>query len=327
MKKLKIGFGILTEGLKFFFKHPKSIFPLLLVWGIYAPSAIYLYYYIDFSGYSTTEFLIFFFLYTFVFSLLISISSLILLELVEQLETTGEMSIFKAVKDAFTRDLIKTLPIILIWSSLVFIITIIEALINSRKNKNKSSRSREYSAKGAAEFLSGGGSFSFSSAFLKMLKKSIRGAVFVILPAIAWEELPTREATKKGLSIFRQRWVEMGTAIGLSQLVSLLLGIPIGIIFYMADGGVVFNDYVWYTVIIYGGFIWSYGILVEQLFSAEIYLWHMTWEKKAKAAQVLGEEVPSILTIRRPSFLDQTQDLLNLNSSQHYTQEKDYYTY
>ena len=77
MKKLKIGFGILAEGLKFFFKHPKSIFPLLLVWGIYAPSAIYLYYYIDFSGYSTTEFLIFFFLYDLCFQKLYACCHLI----------------------------------------------------------------------------------------------------------------------------------------------------------------------------------------------------------------------------------------------------------
>jgi len=62
------------------------------------------------------------FLVIFISSFFISLAQLIILELLEQHETDGDMKIGKAIGEALSRDLLRALPIILIWSLIQFFI-------------------------------------------------------------------------------------------------------------------------------------------------------------------------------------------------------------
>lgn len=55
----------------------------------------------------------------------------------------------------------------------------------------------------------------------------------------------------------------------------------------------------------------SYSIYLEQMFTAQLYLWHIKWEKAVKKAREDGKEAPSLRDVPRPSVLDKVSDLLD----------------
>jgi hypothetical protein len=74
--------------------------------------------------------------------------------------------------------------------------------------------------------------------------------------------------------------------------------------------GIVLPDIAWIITIIYAAFAWSYSIYLEQMFSANLYLWHLRWEKECIEAQRAGRQLPALRDVPRPSILDEVPDLL-----------------
>lgn len=292
---IQTGFSIMGQSVKFFFKHPKAIFPIFLSWVIYTGVAYYIIITIDFSGYTTPEMLVVIYLFTFLFTFLVSVSSLVLLELLEQNELEGKMSLLVAIKDALLKDLFRTLPIIIGWSIVKFLLFLLELAIAGIEAKSRGSRRRKRRA----------------NSFIETLKTGVRMGVMLMLSAIAWEEISPKKAMDKGMYVYKKHFASMATGVGLSRALKLVVFIPIIILIFAYSSGTVIHEYVWYGAIIYTGFAWSYGILVEQLFTAELYLWYKLYQDQIALAKKNGTTPPSSIgTIKRPSFIDDIPDMV-----------------
>ncbi|XMB86366.1 hypothetical protein RJG79_00785 [Mycoplasmatota bacterium WC44] len=305
---------MIVGAFKFFIKHPRIIFPLFFSWLVITTIYLYVYFEMDLTldkSLPVDVALLYAFILIFTLNIIVSLSSLILLELIEQLETTGKMSILKAIKEAFTKDLVRALPIIVVWSLLSFILFIIKVIIKGARKKLGVREEKSFSGKAAADVLSSGDGLGFSGYILRTMSKGIRMAVFTMLPAIAWEDKTTSKAAAKGWKVFTDRFIEMISGLFVTQLITIIITIPIGIIYYYnRQVGVEFTEIVWYSVVLFIGFTWSFGMLIEQLFTAELYLWYMKWEKAYNEAKRNQEQLPKFNDVEKPSFLDQVSDLI-----------------
>lgn len=132
------------------------------------------------------------------------------------------------------------------------------------------------------------------------------------LPAIAWENMGFWKATKKGIAVFRAHLSEFVTGFVLTEGVALLIFLPPALLFYITgEVEITLPDYVWVITIIYIAFAWSYSIYLEQMFTAELYLWNMKWEKEVAKAQAEGKPIPSMREVPRPSVLDEVHELID----------------
>ena len=68
-------------------------------------------------------------------------------------------------------------------------------------------------------------------------------------------------------------------------------------------------DSIWLITIIYCAFGWSYSILMEQIFTAELYLWNARWEQELEQTAHNDDNSPKLADVRRPSLLDEYTDL------------------
>ena len=59
-----------------------------------------------------------------------------------------------------------------------------------------------------------------------------------------------------------------------------------------------YPDSLWMAIIIYIGFSWSLSILIEQLFVAELYLWHLIWEQEKENALLKGDLEPTLEDVK-----------------------------
>lgn len=311
---IKNGWDLIKESIKVFNHHPKFLIPLLITWSIYAPIILYLKYSFNWDAYSTQQIFLIVFGIIFVFAFLLAFSCSMLLELIQQLETGQKMSLSKSFGYTLGQNTIKLIPIVFIWAVIWFILTVIQALL-SRKLRG-SDEKEAFTAENAAKTLAGFQSFSFSRAFFEALKKGVRMVIFLILPAIAWENLSFTKAIKKGFAVFRAHLSEFVTGFVLTEAVTAIIFLPPALLFYITGKmEISLPDYVWYITIVYVAFAWSYSIYLEQMFTAELYLWHMKWEKEAKKAQEEGRHIPSMREVQRPSVLDEVHELIEKTTS------------
>jgi len=134
--------------------------------------------------------------------------------------------------------------------------------------------------------------------------------IFLILPAVAWEELSPIKAIKKGLTVLRGNLPEFLTGFALTEVFASIVFLPAAIIFYIdSKFGVIFPEFVWYFVLVYIAFSWSLTFLVEQLYVAELYLWHIKWEDECQFAKQEGKELPNLPVNSKPSFFDEDYSL------------------
>ncbi len=312
------GWDMFKESFKVFARYPVMIFPLLLVWCVYAPVILYLRYGIKWKLLSDGEAIFILTAFIFGFTFLLAVSCSILLELIEQIETGKNPDLIKAVFDTMAFNLIKMIPIIIIWTIIWLILSIIEAILRRRK-RSYDDDDESMTARGAAETLAGHSeNFSLSSAFIDALKKGVRMIVFLILPGIAWENLSCYSAVKKGFTIFRQHLYEFTAGFLLTEFAALIIFTPPAVMFLLGSSKkgrppiIEFPDFAWYLTIVYIAFAWSYTIYLEQMFVAELYLWHLKWEREYNAAQSELEYKPvSFYDVKRPSLLDDVSDLVN----------------
>jgi hypothetical protein len=226
----------------------------------------------------------------------IAIASLVVLELLEQHETNGKMRIGKALIDAIFKDLIRALPVILIWSMIQFILMIIDSIFSGGKNKRRG-------------FLS-------ISTLIRAITRGIRMAVMMILASVAWEQLPIIKSYKKGLNVFQDNFVEATSAVTISPLISYVCILPLILAVLVIDSleitvGIWFS----YAAVIYLTIVYSIGLLIEQIFVAELYLWYKAYENEVDIARMNNDYAPnSLKDIKRPSLLNDVPDMVFKNN-------------
>lgn len=307
---IRNGWELVKESIRVFNHHPKLIVPLLVTWLIYAPVVLYLKYWFDWDVFTTQQAIAVILGVIFVFAFLLTFSCSMLLELVQQLESKKNMDIGAAFLLTIGHNLIRMLPLVIVWTVLWFLLTLLQAIFSKRRRKSGSSES--FSFENSAKTLAGYGRMSVSRSVFFGLKKGVRMIIFLILPGIAWENLNFFQATKKGLAIFRTHLAEFLVGFAVTEGVALLIFFVPGMIFYITgEMEIALPDYVWTIVIIYIGFGWSYLIYLEQMFAAELYLWNTRWEKAFAEAQAAGGQLPRLSDVPRPSILDEVGEFVD----------------
>ena len=301
-KDIVSGWRIIKNSFLVFQKYPQFIIPLLIQQVVSAPILLYLAFG---SGYFFDTYFIWILLAAvFCIALLLTVCCLILLELIEQLETQQQINFWTAVKRALGRDAFKALPLVIIWTIIWFILLVIEALLS------KAERQREnLSAESAARVLQGA-STTVSESLFALLEKGIRMSIFFILPGIAWQGLSFSRATGQAFRMVRSHLGIFISGFVLATVVQTIIFLPAGIIFALSDGNQIqFPTWVWIITILYIFLAWSYTIYTEQMFSATLYLWELKWQKSIKEPPA-GIPAPSFNDVPMPSLLSDTDDLL-----------------
>lgn len=304
---VKNGWQLIKHSVKVFDTYPKLIVPLLISWLFYGAVVLYLDFGINFDALTASQVLLVVLATLFIFALLLTFSASVLLEMIEQHENGERIDLSVAFKDTFIKNSYRLLPIVIIWTIIWFLIIIIESLFTSKdgdKNTNE-----PVTAENAAKTLAGSGDASFASLSFDAIKKGVRMVVFLVLPAVTWEQKGSWQSIKRGLSVFKSNLSEFATGYALTGAISLLVFLPVGlVVFGSTEMNVNIPEWGWILVIIYTAFAWSYQMYLEQMFTAGLYLWHLKWEESVAAAEQGNRETPSMSDVPRPSLLDNTDE-------------------
>jgi hypothetical protein len=303
--KIEQGFDVIYASVEVFKRHPQFLIPIFTVWLIYAPSLLYFIYWFDWSPYTEKQFYGIIFGIIFGYAYLIAFSCTVLLELIEQHELKKKISLITAVAHSFTHNAIKIIPIVFLWAIIWFILGVIKIILSkSRKNDDGN-----FSYESAAKTLANYRETSFSVALIDAIQKGVRMTVFIMLPAVAWEKENPYMAIKKGLVIFKTHLSEFAKNYAVTFLAEVaIFALPAALFLFVGYLEIQLPNWLWMVVIVYIGFGWSYVIYLEQLFGAELYLWHMKWEKAVEKARRDNTSIPSITDIQRPSVLDEVYE-------------------
>ena len=302
-KKFTASWNILVNGTAILFKHPILILPILITWIIYAAIIIYFEYYFDFKSLtSLSQHLALTFGIIMIYCFILSISSLMMLEFVQQLETGKKINLVAALNETICKDLIKALPIMLVWGIIWFIL---EILTPKRKRRSDSS-----SAKSFARTLSGSNEVSLIGLSMDLIKSGVRLIVFLIYPAIAWEDEGPINAVKKGFRTIKQNPVEFTSGFIQIEFVMSIIAFPAGMFLGFADANnITLSEGIWILVIIYIAFSTSVYLYLQQMFTAILYMWNMNWERAYVAAKMSHQEPPTLYDIKKPDLMDNIADL------------------
>lgn len=304
------GWGLIVHSLNVFKSYPSFLLPLLAVWAAYVPSILYLRYGYRWEAHGLTQDLAIVFLFIFGLSFLILMSCAVVLDMIRQIET-GEPSLSRAVQKAFGQDIFKVLPLAVVWALVWFLLSLVEAILSKKDRDDNETLTAQHAAETIANYRN----FSFSSAFIEALQKGVRMVVFLIMPAIVWENLPFYDATKKGLAVLRAHLSDFGAGYALTYAAAAVVFLPPAIVLELGTGRhgnpplVHFPGSVWVGTIIYIGMAWSFTIYLEQMFMAQLYLWHMKWEESVSQAKLSHQPLPNFGDVARPELLAKTPGL------------------
>ena len=305
------GWGLLVHSMNVFKAYPSFLLPILTVWSVYAPTVLYLKYEYRWNQHSVEEDLGVVFLFLFGLSFLLLMSCAVVLEMIRQIEV-GNPSLIRAISKALGKDMFRVLPLSIVWAAIWFVLTVIDVFLSK---KNESNDDNTLTAQNAAATIANYREFSFSAAFIDALEKGVRMVMFLIMPGIAWENLGFFAATKKGLSVLRAHLGDFGSGYALTYAAAAVVFLPPAIIFELGTGRhggpplIHFPDAVWVATIIYVGLAWSFYIYLEQMFMAQLYLWHMKWESKVEMAKEEHQPLPEFHSVGRPELLVKTPGL------------------
>lgn len=298
----------IKNALRIFSNHPIFLAPLFITWIIIASGTIYFKWNFPWEEYSTNQQFLYVYLFYLISSFSLISSCSILVELIEQDEKGKIMSIQKAIRDSFSENLFQLLILSIIWSIIWFFLVLLKVLLSKKKNNG----TEEESAENIARTLAGNDSISFSTFTIDMLIKGLRMIMFVIIPAIAWENRSFGKAFNRGFSIISKRTSTFIKGFVVSLGAEIILFLPPSILFYISEkGNIEISDLTWYFCIVYIGFAWSFTMYIEQLFGAELFLWQLKYEKAKKEAFKKGEPIPEFNDVQKPHLLDEIKDLKN----------------
>lgn len=282
-EKFSRSFEILTDGFKAFFKYPVLLVPVIL--HIVLISLIMFSIFIFVRPYADTnaippDIAIYVVL---IMCLLIctayTICAFIMLELIQQIEMGEKICLLKALYESFCKNLIKGLPLIIIWT----IISFIGKFLRGKRSKET------------------------------FLGTCIRLSMYCILPAIAWEDYGSIEAIKRGIKVLKKTYAEIFFSIIQTSVIGFLALLPLPIVVWMVF---VFNGnpQACLTVIVlfvgYAVFVGALCKYIGQMFAASLYIWYKKWERETRNARINHTSEPSLYDIPMPSLLDDIPDLV-----------------
>ncbi len=306
-KELKEGLHLLINASKILAKYPIFLIPIMCVWLIHSSIIIYLKYFMPWERFSIEAELLIFFLVFFLFAFLLSISTCIMLEFINQIESNKPIDLFEALKKTFFVNFIRIIPISIVWSIIWFFLTILEALFSKRK---QSPNNDTFTSENVARTLGGGfEKFSLGTEFFRLLNKGVRMLIFLIIPGIVFENLSTIQAVKKGLTVFKLHIKQFASGFVLTYFAAMTIFLPAAIVFELDDAKIKISDFVWTLTIIYIAIAWSFTIYLEQMYTALLYLWHLKWEKETKIRLERNEPLIQMDELLPPSLLDENFEL------------------
>jgi hypothetical protein len=292
--------------------YPVLFVPVLAVWLVFAPTFLYLRFAFKWDHHGAAAQFGVVFLFYAVISLLLLLSCDVVLHLIRQFET-GPPSLGKALRDAITKDAMHLLPLALTWAIVWFALVVIEAIL-TRQDSDEDPDGQTLDAQSAAEALSGSGGFSLTAAFFRALEKGVRMVMFLVVPAIAWEGLGPVEAAQRGVEILQENKAEFARGYVLTYVATFAAALPAALVFMLGSSHhgqpiIAFPEWVWAVLIIYLGLLWSFSIYLEQLFMAQIYVWHLTWERAMRDALDTGAKLPELVDTPCPEMFAKSPGL------------------
>jgi hypothetical protein len=307
--------ALLSHSMNVVRAYPVLFVPVLAVWLASAPAFVYLRFGFRWKEHGSLVQFGVAFLFIVALSALLLLSCAVVLHLIRQLEN-GQPSLGRAVRDAITKDALRLLPLALVWAIVWFALVVIEALL-TRKEDDDEAADEALDAETAAEALAGNMDFSWSAAFIRVLEKGVRMVMFLVVPAIAWEGLGAVEAARRGIDILRENKGEFARGYALTTVATFAAALPAALLFLLGSSRhgtpiVVFPEWVWAGLIIYLGFLWSLSIYLEQVFMAQIYLWHLTWERAVQDALDQNRAMPDLADTPCPELFARSPGLFAL---------------
>lgn len=301
--------NIIGYSVKILVRYPILLLPLFLCWLLYATEVIYFNYYFNADNIAgPIQFIFIIFLILFSVCFIFSFSALIMLEMIQQIETNNKISFIGAFIEVIKKDLIKAFPIMLIWAILLLVFTILEVLLS----KHKKITPKELSYENAARTLGEGEEVSFLNLSFGLITSGVRLIVFFIYPAIAWEDETTINSIKKGFYLIKNNLSKFFTGFFSIELIAIIIFLPVGLLFYFVDKtNMSLPNYVWLITILYIGFACSIYLYLQQVFAALLYMWNIKWLKKVnEIKQEKWAALPKLEDIPMPSILNDEPDLL-----------------
>lgn len=286
------GWRVFKDSIAFIFKKPIFLVPIVFSWIVVSCVILYNRYYFPDLG---TFWLIIPYIYFLIviMAFTISMANVVMLELIQQIESGEKTSLSKALGEALRYDMLKVIPIALIWGLVWLIIVLLRALTSKARNSNA-----EPSVQDAAMTLSGMNTpFSFGRLGLNMLEKLVRMVVFMALPAVAWEHKGPFAAYKKSFQIIKKHPTQFLTSYSLTFAAGLVMALPLISIYILSEMHVVLPTNVWVAVLIYSCIIWTLQIYLEQMTTGMLYLWHLKWVKNGSKGK--------LSSVKRPDLFDE----------------------
>lgn len=304
--------ALLSHSLNVLRTYPVMFVPVLSVWLVFAPAYLYLRFQFHWDQHGTLAQFGVSFLFIATLSALLLLSCDVVLHLIRQIES-GRPSLGQAVRDAITRDFLRLLPLAFTWAIVWFALLVIDALLTRERDENDAME-ESLDAQSAAEALAGDGDFSLSAAFVQALQKGVRMVMFLVVPAIAWEGLGVVEAANRGIDILRENKAEFARGYALTYVATFAAAVPAALVILLGSSRhgspiIVFPQWVWAGLIIYLGLLWSLTIYLEQLFMAQIYLRHLTWERAVRDALDQNKEMPELVDTPCPEMFARSPGL------------------
>ena len=302
-QRLKNGYELLKDAIRALGNHPRMLLPLLGCWCVYAPVLVFLKFHLPWEEYALEIQALIVFGVILLFSIVFSWAAFMLLELIRQIETADRENVVTALFKSVANTVI-ALPIAVLWAVIWFLLSVVEAILSRGSDEDDidDEGASDFNAENVARTLAGAEKFSLTAAFFDALKKGVRMVAFLMYPAIAWEKLSVIKSMKKGIAVASTHKIEFATGFVLTELAAGIVFLPPAILFLLSGKfDVSFPDVVWFGTMIYCAFAWSFALFLEQMFVAELYLWHMHWEQEVTNAKASGRPEPALADVKRPS--------------------------
>lgn len=297
------GIRLISDAGGLILSHPIFVAPLLFCWATYTLLGFYLAYLHPWAAMGPAARLLTGLGAAFVVTLTLTAANHISLELIQQLERDRPPSISRAIWDTLRWNLLQSLLIIMIWTPLWFLFTIVDLALGGDEDGGQAD---EVMIGTAASVLMGNiRNFSFSRAFLRALVKTMRMAVFLILPAIAWEHRGAVQGARRGLDALRSHMAEFSAGLVTSELVASAVFLPLILFFSLAERlefSLPGNGLP--IAILYFTLAWSLVFYVEQVFAALLYLWHSKWEAVRESTPDPDSSPARLQDVPMPLLLD-----------------------
>jgi hypothetical protein len=290
------GTRLVTQSLQAFARFPSLLLPLAFLWGVATPALAYLLFRLSWWDYGWTLLALIAVGLFMLFSLLLSLSCFVLLERIRQIEMDEPRDMARALT-AGLRNTGRALPIVVVWTLLWVVLQVIGIVAGGDDDS--------------------GDDDSLASWSLQALAKGLRMVVFLTFPALAWDGIGPVQATKRGLDVARTHKAVFATGFVLTKIVATLVIVPpIALLLGTVALDWMIPTWAWVATIAYCALVWSFAMVLEQMFAAELYAWHLVWEDARAKAGTNGAPAPSVLQdIKRPSLVDGVPDLVHVGQA------------